>query len=287
MREGFAPSESVDKSPHNIDNENGYQYYIESIAMLQIFVITLRESIEAFLIVAITLAYLRKSGRTALLPAAYWGTGVAVALSIVLGVALAEVAVQPLWEGILAAVAAILVLGMVTYMMRAAKHLRAHIGAKIENAALKPGIGPWLGVFAFVILMVTREGMETAFIVNALALRTQSLEMLIGSVIGVGSATAVAWAWSRYGHRIKLHLFFQVTSIFLLLFVVQLLIYSFHELSEARVLPINNEYWHDVTEPYGPEGVYGQWLSYSLVLVPLAWLVWSWWTGRRGIPATA
>jgi len=255
--------------------------------MLQIFVITLRESIEAFLIVAITLAYLRKTGRTPLLAAAYWGTGVAVALSIVLGVALAEVAVQPLWEGLLAAVAAILVLGMVIYMMRAAKHLRTQIGANIESAAQKPGSGAWLGVFAFVVLMVTREGMETAFIVNALALQTKSVQMLIGSVLGIGLASAVAWAWSRYGHRVKLHLFFQVTSIFLLLFVVQLLIYSFHELTETNLLPINNEYWHEATEPYGPEGVYGQWLSFGLVLVPLTWLAWSWWQDRHPAPATA
>ena len=249
--------------------------------MLQIFVITLRESIEAFLIVAITLAYLRKSGRTALLPAAYWGTGVAVALSIVLGVALAEVAVQPLWEAILAGVAAVMVLGMVIYMMRAAKHLRSDIGGKIERAALKSGAGAWLGIFAFVVLMITREGMETAFIINALALRTRSLEMLVGGALGIALATAVAWAWSRYGHRVKLHLFFQVTSIFLLLFVVQLLIYSFHEFTETNLLPIDNEYWHAATEPYGPEGIYGLWLSYGLVLVPLAWLILSWWQGRH------
>ena len=56
----------------------------------------LREGLEAFLIVAITLAYLRKTGRTALLAPAYWGAAAAVALSIVLGVALAEVAVLPL-----------------------------------------------------------------------------------------------------------------------------------------------------------------------------------------------
>jgi high-affinity iron transporter len=253
--------------------------------MLQIFVITLRESIEAFLIVAITLAYLRKSGRTALLPAVYWGTGIAVALSVILGVALAEVAVKPLWEAVLAAVAAVLVFAMVIYMMRAARHLRTTIGAKIERAALKPGIAASLGIFSFVVLMITREGMETAFIINALALRTKSLEMMIGSALGVGLATAVAWAWSRYGHRVKLHLFFQVTSIFLLLFVVQLLIYSFHEFTEANLLPIDNEYWHAATEPYGPEGVYGLWLSYGLVLVPLAWLTWSWWQGRHSTPA--
>lgn len=240
--------------------------------MLQILVITLRECIEAFLIVAITIAYLRKTGRTALLAPAWWGTVAAVALSIVLGVALAEVAVQPLWEGILAAVAAAMVLGMVIYMLRAAKHLRSTINSKIEMAAQKTGTGASLGVFAFVLLMITREGMETAFIVNALALKTGSLEMIAGAGIGIGLAAMVAWAWSRYGHRVRLDLFFQVTSIFLLLFVAQLFIYSFHELSEANVLPLDNEFWHEATEPYGPEGFYGQLLSAALVLVPMAWL---------------
>jgi high-affinity iron transporter len=255
--------------------------------MLQIFVITLRESIEAFLIVAITLAYLRKSARTALLPAVYWGSGTAVTLSVILGVALAEVAVKPLWEAVLAAVAALLVFAMVIYMMRAAKHLRTEIGAKIERAAQKPGIGAWLGIFSFVVLMITREGMETAFIINALALQTKSVQMMTGAAFGVGLATAVAWAWSRYGHRVRLHLFFQVTSIFLLLFVVQLLIYSFHEFTETSLLPIDNEYWHEATEPYGPEGIYGLWLSYGLVLVPLAWLMWSWWQERHAASVTA
>jgi high-affinity iron transporter len=135
--------------------------------------------------------------------------------------------------------------------------------------------------------MITREGMETAFIVNALALKTQSISMILGATLGIGLAAMVAWAWSRYGHRVRLDLFFQVTSIFLLLFVVQLFIYSFHELSEANVLPLDNEYWHEITEPYGPEGLYGQWLSAGLVLVPLAWLAWSWFTTRRAGAAAA
>jgi high-affinity iron transporter len=255
--------------------------------MLQILVITLRESIEAFLIVAITIAYLRKTGRTALLAPAYWGTATAIVLSIVLGVALAEVAVQPIWEGILAAIAAALVFGMVVYMLRAAKHLRTTINANLEQAAQKTGTGAALGVFGFVLLMITREGMETAFIVNALALKTQSMEMLAGASVGIGFAALVAWAWTRYGQRVRLDLFFQVTSIFLLLFVVQLLIYSFHELSEANILPIDNEYWHELTEPYGPEGFYGQWLSAGLVLVPLAWLAWSWMKTRGNRAAAA
>src|SRR5258706_15306119 len=133
--------------------------------MLQMFVITLREGIEAFLIVAIALAYLRKTGRNALVPAVLWGTGAGVTLSLILGIELAQYAVQPIWEGILALIAVVLVTSMVIYMLRAAKHLRAEIGASIETAAQKSGAAAWLGVFPFTVLMITREGMETAFLI--------------------------------------------------------------------------------------------------------------------------
>jgi high-affinity iron transporter len=183
-----------------------------------------------------------------LVPAVFWGAGTAVALSLLLGVMVAEVAVQPLWEGIVALIAAVLVVSMVVYMLRAAKHLRTHIGARLEAAAQKAGAAAWFGVFAFAVLMITREGAETAFLINALAMQTGSRELLVGAVVGLTLAAALAWAWSRFGHRVNLALFFQVTSIFLVLFAMQLVIYGFHEFTEAKVLPINNEYWHDATE---------------------------------------
>ena len=187
-----------------------------------------------------------------------------------LGVALAEVAVQPLWEDLLAATAAGLVLGMATYMLRAARHLRTVINSSLEQAARKTRPGAALGVFSFVLLMITREGMETAFIVNALALKTQSMEMLTGAALGIGLAVLLAWAWTRNGQRVQLDPFFQVTSIFLLLFADRLMIYIFHELSEAGIPPLDNEYWHELTEPYGPACLYGQWLSVALVFAPVA-----------------
>jgi len=73
---------------------------------------------------------------------------------------------------------------------------------------------------------------------------------------------------------VNLARFFQVTAVFLLLFSAQLAIYAFHEFTEGGLVPgIDNEHWHLATEPYGPEGRFGEWLSYGLVLVPLAWLV--------------
>lgn len=240
--------------------------------MEQMFVVTLREGLEAFLIVAITIACLRKTGRDALLPAAWWGAAAAAGLSLILGTMLAEVAVQPVWEGVLATVAAVMIISMVIYMLRTAKHMRSEIARKIEIAAQQSGAAARVGIFMFVLLMVTREGMEMAFITAALATQTGSGALLAGALLGIAAALAVAWGWTRYGHRINLGLFFQVTSLFLLLFAVQLVIYGFHEFTEAGIFPIDNEFWHIATEPYGPEGRYGHWLTYALVIVPLAWL---------------
>jgi|SRR5882672_729906 len=252
--------------------------------MGQMFVVTLREGIEAFLIVAITVAYMRKTGRDALLPPVWWGTGAAALLSIILGVFLAEFAVQPVWEGLLAVAAAAMVISMVIYMLRAARHLRANIGNRVEAAMNEPGHGAWIGIFLFVLLMMTREGMETALITATLARQTGSGQLLAGAVLGIFAAAGLAWAWSRYGHRVNLALFFQVTSIFLILFAAQLLFYSFHEFTEAGALPLDNQYWHDATEEWA-QGTYGQLVTYGLVLLPVAWLIVAHLRGQKIIQA--
>src|SRR5436309_12017810 len=142
--------------------------------MVQMLLVTLREGIEMFLIVALAATYLRKSGRAALLSAVGWGTATAVAASVVLGVWLAEVAVLPKWEALLALVAALLVISMVIYMLRAAKEMRRHIGTRLEAAAQRSDRAAWLGVFLFVVFMITREGMETAFITASLFRQTET-----------------------------------------------------------------------------------------------------------------
>ena len=241
--------------------------------MGQMLVVTLREGIEMFLIVAIAAAYLRKTGRDALLPAVWWGAGSAVVASTILGVWLAEVAVQPFWEGVLALVAAALVVSMVIYMLKAAKHMREEIGARLESAARQAGTGAWIGVFLFTLLMITREGMEFAFVAASIAGQTGTGALLGGAFMGLVVAALLALAWVRYGHRVDLALFFQVTSIFLILFAVQLLLYAFHEFTEANALPIDNAYWHLATEEWA-EGTYADVISVLLVIVPLLWLGW-------------
>jgi high-affinity iron transporter len=241
--------------------------------MLSAFVITLREGLEAFLIVALSLAYLKKTGRQHLVSAVHWGIFVSIALSVGAGLLLEQARNQALWEGILAFVAAGLVAGLIVHMWRTGKRMKREIEGRLEQSALRSGSGAFFGVFAFTALMITREGMETALLMNTLLFQVSNSTVLFGAIIGLVAAASVAWLWSRYGQRVNLSRFFQVSAVFLSVFVVQLVIYGFHELTEANIGIPNSEALHWATEPFGPDGFYGQMLTYALVALPLTWLL--------------
>ena len=242
--------------------------------MLQAFVITLREGLEAFLIVAISLAYLRKSGRRELIPAVHWGIALSVFISIGAAFLFHRASNHALWEGLLAVIAAVSVASLTIHMWRHARRIKGEIEGHLSSEALKTGASAFAGVFLFTLLMITREGMETALLMGTLLFQQTPMNIIAGAAVGTLSAAFVAWLWSRYGHRVNLGLFFQVTAVFLLIFVVQLLIYGFHELTEANIFPYS-EPLHWATEPYGPDGRYGQYLTYLLVMLPLGWLAFS------------
>ena len=132
--------------------------------MLQAFVITFREGLEAFLIVAISLAYLRKSGRRELVPAVRWGIAFSVLISIGAAFLFQRAANHSLWEGVLAIVAAISVASLTVHMWRSARRIKHDIEGHLHSSTLKTGTTAFVGVFLFTMLMITREGMETALL---------------------------------------------------------------------------------------------------------------------------
>jgi len=251
-----------------------------SQGMLSAFVIFLREGLEAFLIVAISIAYLRKSQRSELVPAVHWGIAVSVLLSIAAAVLFSRARNQALWEGLLAFAAAISVTSLTVHMWRTAKRIKRDMEGHLHTSTLKTGAAAFTGVFLFTLLMITREGMETALLMGVLLFQFQGADLIMGAVGGLAIAAFVASLWSRYGHRVDLGLFFQVTAVFLFVFVAQLFIYSFHELMEANIFPYSAPL-HAATEPYGPDGIYGHWLTYLLVLMPMAWLAFASLVGNR------
>ena len=102
-------------------------------------------------------------------------------------------------------------------------------------------------------------------------MRDGSLPMTAGAVGGIAASGAVAWLWARYGPRVRTTGFFQGARLFLLVFIINLLVYGFHELAEARLLPYS-EAMHEATEPYSPDGRYGHLFPYVVVLLPTLWI---------------
>jgi high-affinity iron transporter len=201
-------------------------------------------------------------------------------LSVIAGIAFGRASNQALWEGVLAMVAAVMVASLTVHMWKAGHRLKSEIEGELQKSSLRKGMGAVLGVFFFTLLMITREGMETALMMNALMFQIRSLTLVIGAIMGLLCAGVIALLWAKYGHRVNLGQFFQVTAIFLLIFVLQLFIYGFHELAEANLFPYS-ETLHLATEPYGPDGQYGRYLTYMLVIMPLGWLVFSSWGNRQ------
>jgi high-affinity iron transporter len=241
--------------------------------MLNAFIIVLREGFEAFLIVAIIFSYLRKTGQRWLASAVYAAIATALLASASIGYWLSqdtEGIEQAMWEGILGLVAIVLVASLIVHMRRIAPKLKQTMHEKLDVATTgRSGLMAFLGVFIFTVLMITREGMETALLL--LQIKDQG-RLLIGALIGLAAATVLALAWGRYGHLINMKRFFEVTSIFLVLFLVQVAIYTFHEFSEAGLLP-NSEELHTATEVWSPDGKYGQWFSMLIVVICIGWLI--------------
>jgi len=262
--------------------------------MLNSFIIVFREGFESILLVAVILSYLRKSDQRWLTSAVYGALVLGLSASAALGYVLRNgvddstlesalgsgvggyvssfLGNESLREGILGLVAMVMVGSLVIYMWRTGpqvqERMRTRLGAVSSRSSR---VAAMAGVFLFTFLMITREGMETALML----LQVHGSEMLTGALLGLGAAGGFAWGWAKFGHLINVRRFFQVTAIFLLLFLVQVGIYSFHEFSEAGFLP-NSDMLHAATEKFSPDGLYGKWFSLVMVSVCALWLAIGW-----------
>jgi len=268
--------------------------------MLQSFIIVLREGFESFLLVAVIFSYLRRTGQRQLTSAVYAAIVAALGLSGALGYLLFQMQTgndaveryfgaglarllgnEALREAVLGSIAIVMVASLVVYMWRTGPQLKQKMEERLAEVSQKrAGWAAFLGIFLFTALTISREGMETALML----LQVRTPRVIWGALMGLVAAGAFAWAWGRFGHLINVKRFFQVTGIFLLLFMAQVAIYTFHEFAEAGVLP-NSEALHAATEKFSPEGLYGQWFSVVMVGVCAAWLMGAWIVDRtRSMP---
>ena len=210
--------------------------------MLSAFLISLREGVEAALVVGIILVYLARTGRSQLARFVWSGVAVAGALSLAVAIALERWQInQDGFEGLLLLLAAVFVISMIVWMNRVARHLRKHIEQKIEDYAVRAGSAAGWGIFLFVFLMVVREGVELALILRAVELSSEGIQTWIGTIVGLLAAVAVGLFFFKGTLKIPLHRFFAATTIILWLVAAQLALTGLHELSEAQWLPSSKQ----------------------------------------------
>jgi len=267
--------------------------------MLNSFIIVMREGFESFLLVAVILAYLRKSEQKWLNSSVYVAIALALAasggLAYLLNTGVEETtainmfgallggyvnqffANEALREAVLGAIAVVMVGTLVIHMWRHGPKVQQRMREKLDAVSSNSSrFAAVLGVFLFTFLMITREGMETALML----MQVKDPNLITGALLGLGAAVLFAFGWAKFGHLINVRRFFQVTGIFLLLFMVQVSIYSFHEFAEAGLLP-NSDFLHEATEKFSPDGLYGKWFSPIMIGICALWLLGSWLIDRR------
>jgi high-affinity iron transporter len=204
--------------------------------MFPIFIITLREGVEAALVIAVAVSWLKKTGRADLLPAVYRAlvTAVIACFGAAWGFTKINLSTDS-YEGYVLLVSAAFVLSMVVWMNRHGGRMKSAIETRLQKGT-SGGRGSW-GVFVFVFLMIFREGVETVLLLAAVSLNTSGIFEWLGAILGIGLAVLFGVSFVRGTIRVNLRQFFQMTTAILMVVVVQLFISGLHELSESGVLP--------------------------------------------------
>jgi high-affinity iron transporter len=210
--------------------------------VLSAFLVSLREGVEAALVVGIILVYLSRTGRAQLARFVWFGVALAGALSLAVAIALERWQInEDGFEGLMLLLAAVFVISMIIWMNRVARHLRKNIEQKIENYAVRAGSAAGWGIFLFVFLMVLREGAELALILRAVELSSEGIQTWIGTIVGLAAAIAVGLFFFKGTLKIPLHRFFAATTVILWLVTAQLALTGLHELSEAQWIPSSKQ----------------------------------------------
>lgn len=205
--------------------------------MLDTFVITLREGVEAALVIAIAVAYLRKTGRADLMPAVYRGLLSAVFACFLAAWAFTKIGISDdAYEGWILLASAVFVFSMVLWMNRHGARLKGEIETRLQKDS-SPGAGAW-GVFFFVFLMIFREGIETVLMLyGVVRLDTSAILEALGAILGILLAVLFGVSFVRGTIRVNLRQFFRITTVILMVVVLQLAVTGLHELSESGFLP--------------------------------------------------
>jgi high-affinity iron transporter len=215
--------------------------------MLPTYLLSLREGLEAALIIGILLGALSKIRRSDLAPTLWLGTLSAIGVSILTAVLLTtfgmslEFPAEAIFEGITMLIAAGILTWMIFWMSKQARFLKSELEAGVNKAVASAGKSP---VFWLAFIAVVREGVELALFVTAAffagnqsGVSSDIIQTLVGTILGVGTAALLSWTLFATTVRLDLRRFFQVTGFLLILFAAGLIAHGVHEFNEVGWIP--------------------------------------------------
>jgi len=210
--------------------------------------IALREGLEAALIVGIVLGYLRRIGYLEGRRSVWAGVIVAVVAS--LGVAFfiqlvgkeLEGRAEEIFEGATMFLAVGVLTWMIFWMRSQARQIKPSLERNVQDAV---ETGTKWGLILVAFIAVFREGVETALFLSAAAFASDGQGTLIGAALGLAAAILIGYLIYVSTMKLNVRLFFNITSVLLLLFAAGLLAHGIHEFQEAGLIPsVNEQIWN-------------------------------------------
>lgn len=208
--------------------------------MLPSFTLSLREGLEAALIIGIVLGSLRQMQRTELKPVIWFGVLSAVLVSLVGALVLNLVGAEfegraeELFEGFAMLFAAGLLTWMIFWMRRQGASLKQELEADVRRVVVKSGA---TALFILVFLSVAREGLELALFLFAAGVDSEATPIITGAALGLLVSAVLGWILFASTRRLSLRNFFRVTNMLLIIFAAGLVAHGVHELNEAGLIP--------------------------------------------------
>lgn len=232
--------------------------------MLPSYLLSLREGIEAALIIGIVIGALRKIRRADLVPALWWGvlsaavvSALAAVLLTVLGLEL-EGPAEPIYEGATMLLAAGILTWMIFWMSQQARTLKSELEEDVNKAAASAG---GRAIFWLAFVAVVREGVELALFLTASIFATDVLQTAVGAALGLGTAILLGWSIFAAIVRLDLRRFFQVTGFLLILFAAGLVAHGVHEFNEVGLIPSVIEHVWDLNLVVSEDSTFGLFLK--------------------------
>jgi len=239
--------------------------------MLPTFLLSLREGLEAALIIGIVLGAVSKIHRKDLTSSVWLGALSAIIISILTAVILTtfgmslEEEAEMIFEGITMLIAAGILTWMIFWMGKQARFLKSELEDNVNKAAASTGKR---AVFTLAFMAVVREGVELAIFITAAffagdpgQVMSNTIQTLAGTILGLGTAALLGYTIFATTVRLDLRKFFQVTGILLILFAAGLVAHGVHEFNEVGWIPVIIEHVYDMNMILDENSIAGQLLK--------------------------